>query len=394
MPSLNVSRLWQITLFVIVILLACTLTAAILLSQQSSTTRSIRESLDTRRVVVKLEECLTDLVALENAEVEMVSVLHDRTQVLLQAVVHVAKEPEEKASVEALALAFSKYLRCWQQLPPATAPEHDSARRAATRELKEMVLKPCQEFETLHIQRLDQMTESHERLLYRLSWTIAGIGTLEGMAGIALGYGVVRKLNRSINKLRVQLRNAADRSGGDLTDILVIGEGEMDGLHSEADRLTERIGSIVSTLQRREREILRFAQLVALGQLTAGVGHELRNSLTLVKLIVQAGVEDGGLVAEDLRIVAGEVSRMERTLQSFLDYARPPKLERRPTSLTLLIQEVVDLLRGRAKQQRVEWKLELENREIMVSADREQIRQVFVNLVMNALDAMPSGGAW
>jgi two-component system sensor histidine kinase HydH len=100
----------------------------------------------------------------------------------------------------------------------------------------------------------------------------------------------------------------------------------------------------------------------------------------------------GGLVAEDLRIVAGEICRMERTLQSFLDFARPPKLQRRPTLLVPLIREVVDLLHGRATQQRVEWKLEVDNPEITVSADREQLRQVFVNLALNALDAMPSGG--
>jgi signal transduction histidine kinase len=166
----------------------------------------------------------------------------------------------------------------------------------------------------------------------------------------------------------------------------------MDGLHSEADRLTARIEEIVSSLHHREREVLRSEQLAALGQLAAGVGHELRNPLTSIKLIVQTGVEEGSLAEEELQIVAGEISRMERTLQSFLDYARPPKLDRKPTSLPSLIQEVVDLLDGRANQQHIEWKLEKSPGELIVLADREQLRQVFVNLLLNALDAMPSGG--
>jgi signal transduction histidine kinase len=83
---------------------------------------------------------------------------------------------------------------------------------------------------------------------------------------------------------------------------------------------------------------------------------------------------------------------MESSLRTFLDFTRPPKLQRRQIFLMPILQEVAGLIRGRAEKQGVTVRLEVMNADVSVYADPEQLRQVLVNLMLNGLDAQPHGG--
>jgi two-component system sensor histidine kinase HydH len=87
-----------------------------------------------------------------------------------------------------------------------------------------------------------------------------------------------------------------------------------------------------------------------------------------------------------------EIRRMERCLQTFLDYARPPKPQFKPVDLAQPISRTLALIAGRARKQQVSVEFTPPAEPILVTADVEQMQQLVVNLCLNALDAMPRGG--
>lgn len=147
--------------------------------------------------------------------------------------------------------------------------------------------------------------------------------------------------------------------------------------------------------EQRERDLSRADQLAIVGQLAAGVAHELRNPLTSIKGLVQVNrreAESRGLPAEDLRVIEQEVRRMERTFQTLLDFARPSQSGRSRLEVAPLVERTLALVRGRAEKQEVALRFRHPVRSVWIAADGGQIQQLLLNLALNALDAMPRGG--
>src|SRR5204862_1751786 len=140
-----------------------------------------------------------------------------------------------------------------------------------------------------------------------------------------------RRLRHSIYHLRVHVQDAANKLGQDLPAVAVEEDGDLRQIQEQMQGVVRDIEQVVQKLQQREREVLRAEQLAALGQLAAGVAHELRNPLTSVKMLVQTGLEGSppsGLQSEDLAVIEHEIRPMEQRIPMFLDFARPPQSER------------------------------------------------------------------
>ena len=113
-------------------------------------------------------------------------------------------------------------------------------------------------------------------------------------------------------------------------------------------------------------------------------------------MLVQTGLEGEpaqGLTVEDLTIVEHEIRRMENYIQTFLDFARPPHAERRRADLLDVLRRSLTLVDGRARRQHVELQTDFPSVPVFLMIDPEQIHQVAVNLLLNALDALPRGGS-
>lgn len=145
----------------------------------------------------------------------------------------------------------------------------------------------------------------------------------------------------------------------------------------------------------RESEALRAQQMATLAQLATGVAHEIRNPLTSIKMLIQvnrAKFADEGLPTDDLELVEQEIRRMERSVNSLLDYARPEASEFTEFAIQDPLRSSVQLIEGRCQAQNVELVVEAPDAPLFISGDAAQIKQLLLNLGLNALDAMPNGG--
>jgi two-component system sensor histidine kinase HydH len=304
-----------------------------------------------------------------------------------------ANSDDETIRVDQIGAGLDDYRKKWAARPPGP-PESLRAFDASLADgLEKNVLLPCIGLREYNTRQVADSDRKNRDIVLTLKWVLLLVGLGAPLSGLLLGYAVARNFHRSIYELSVRIRDAAGKLNRDLGSVTLREKSDLPGLHQQVHTVIEEIEGVVRQLQQREREMHHAEQLAALGQVAAGVAHELRNPLTSVKMLVQTGLEgDTGLPADDLAIIEHEVRRMETCIQTFLDFARPPRSERRRTDLGDRIRRALALIEGRARRQNVAPSVTLPPAPVLVEIDPEQIQQVLLNLLLNALDAMPGGG--
>jgi signal transduction histidine kinase len=172
-------------------------------------------------------------------------------------------------------------------------------------------------------------------------------------------------------------------------------EPGFEDLDNVMNQISRQVTTVVEQLQQSQSEALRAEQLAAVGQLAAGLAHELRNPLTSIKILIQSALApDAGSVVdrEDLAVINQEVDRLHDLIESFLSFARPPQPERQRVSLLELVQPTIALVSRRAAVRNIRINLKHGRDALIVLADRSQMRQVFLNLLINAIEATPTDG--
>ncbi|MGZ3536672.1 MAG: GAF domain-containing protein [Thermodesulfobacteriota bacterium] len=165
-------------------------------------------------------------------------------------------------------------------------------------------------------------------------------------------------------------------------------------LKTFSQQMEEKIQKTTADLRKTEAQLIRSEKLAALGQLAAGIAHEIRNPLTSINILIHSLTENfppEDSHREDLKVIEEEIDRINEILDRFLRFAKPapPLLER--TEVASIFEETLQLIRPRMEKQRVQVQKEFEVLPIILM-DREQIKQVALNLLLNAVQAMPRGG--
>jgi signal transduction histidine kinase len=148
-------------------------------------------------------------------------------------------------------------------------------------------------------------------------------------------------------------------------------------------------------LHQVESTISYSRKLAALSRLSAGIAHEVKNPLNATTIhleLLKQELADKPDALDHVSVIAAQVRRLDEVVQGFLRFSRPEELKLQPVSLALLFDELLPVIRTEASKHHVEVRVECRRDLPPVSGDFGMLQQAFLNLALNACQAMPNGG--
>ncbi len=163
---------------------------------------------------------------------------------------------------------------------------------------------------------------------------------------------------------------------------------------AELQATAQQLGQVYRELQNTFEQVKRADRLSAIGQLAAGLAHEIRNPLASIDgaaEVMEAAERPEEVRAETMGIVRKECARLNRLLTNLLDFARPRDPEWRGVDVARVLASVIELVKHSAGKG-VRLRRQTPDQLPLIWADEEQLAQVILNLTINAAQAMPQGG--
>ena len=210
------------------------------------------------------------------------------------------------------------------------------------------------------------------------------------MLAVLLAYLLEKRITAPINTLINGTKRYAD---GDLDFRIKIERYE------EIAVLAREFNSMAAGLQENQKKLRRAEHLAAMSKFATLVSHEIRNPLNSMNInmqILKREMEnpegDREKKQKYFDIIISEINRMENLIKNFLMISRPPRFDFLPNDIHVVLDEVTLMHRANAAQQNVMFHRKFFGKEAFANVDRDQMKQVFHNIVVNAMQAMPGGG--
>jgi signal transduction histidine kinase len=207
---------------------------------------------------------------------------------------------------------------------------------------------------------------------------------------------VIRIISRPLRRLT---EAAVDVAGGAYgTQVELRSNDEVGLLAASFNEMSRKMADDIERLRALNEHLVRAEKLAAAGTLAAGVAHEVNNPLASISSLIQI-VQSRPLTAENeaetremLRLVSTQIARISQVLRDMMDFARQRPPARAPLELARVVESSLRLAGFDKAFKRLRVKTDFDAGAPRVSADADQMQQVFLNLLLNARDAMPDGG--
>lgn len=151
----------------------------------------------------------------------------------------------------------------------------------------------------------------------------------------------------------------------------------------------------ISRLKTLSEEINRNKRLASLGKLSSGIAHEIRNPLSAISGLAQflhQSLDESDERKTDLSIILKEVDRLNQLINQILDFSRPKKLEFSKFSLHKMLEELIHLLQLEKNKKVISFRLYAKHKNIFIDADRNQLKQALMNIILNSIQSIDKKG--
>lgn len=250
----------------------------------------------------------------------------------------------------------------------------------------------CQEFIAENKRHIDSTTTRAQNQIRRITWMVGGF------VGLTIGLGVLLLwmfFHGVFFPLQKMIADARDFTGEVPAHTVELPGDELRTADIYLHSLMSGVADTRSSLEESRRQLMNAEKLATAGKLAAsGVAHEIRNPLTAVKMwlfSIHKGVGHTPELERKFEIVSEEIERLENIVHNFLELSRPPLLELRAQSVSRFIDETLELFGHRIEEKGIRLVRDDAVDLPPVMADTEQLKQVLINLLDNAVDATSKG---
>ena len=206
---------------------------------------------------------------------------------------------------------------------------------------------------------------------------------------------IVRTISRPLQKITLAAVQVTKGKYGTEVELRKSND-EIGLLANSFNEMSRKMSSDIEQLQKLNEQLIRTEKLAAMGTLAAGVAHEINNPLASISSLIQIMQSNSGSdekTDDNLRLISTQIQRISQVTRDMMDFARVRPSARNPVNINEIIEISLRLASFDKAFQRLRLKKIFDDDLPNVYADSDQMQQVFLNLLLNARDAMPDGGA-
>lgn len=248
------------------------------------------------------------------------------------------------------------------------------------------VYAQCEQLKFLYQDRISRMTSQYLERTKLVMWLVFGAIPILAILTFSLSFMLFRQV---LDPLRLLARGVPGQYGDeDIPD-------EIKAISRRFSSLVHDMDQVQSDLAASRGLAMQTEKLALAGKLAAGVAHTIRNPLTSVKMrlfSLERSLSLNPSQKDDFEVIAEEIAYIDSIVRNFLEFARPPKLEARPVRLSDVVDTALKLLKHKLESYGVTVEVKRDKAFEKTNVDPDQIKEVLVNLIVNACEAMGEGG--